>query len=58
MTNYLVRFRHAQKVNEACNGGLISRGIQEHVMEIPYPLHVTGFDAMSENGNKEAEISG
>ena len=28
MTNYLVRFWNAQKVNDACNGSLVSRVVQ------------------------------
>ena len=55
MTDYLVRFRTDQKVNEACNGSLISRGVKEHGMKLLYPLHVTGFDVLSENDNKEEE---
>ena len=27
-------------------------------MKIIYPLHVTGFDALQEDGKKEANISG
>ena len=42
-TDYLVRFRNAQKVNEACNGRLITRGVQEHGMEILFQLHTTVF---------------
>ena len=53
-TDYLVRFRNEQKVNEACNGSLISRGLQEHRMKILYTLYVTGFDALSVNEKKEA----
>ena len=48
-TNYLVRFRNAQKVNEACNGILITKGVQEHGMEILLPLHNTGFDFLKED---------
>ena len=47
-TNYLVRFCNAQKVNEACNGSLISKGVQEHGMKILSPLHNTGFDSLQE----------
>ena len=32
-TDYLVRFRNAQKVNEACYGSLITKGLQEHGMK-------------------------
>ena len=49
-TNYLVRFRNSQKVNEVYNGRLISRGVQEHVIKILYPLNETDFDALSDNG--------
>ena len=42
-TNYLVRFRNAQKVNEACNGRLITKGVQEHGKNIILLLHNTGF---------------
>ena len=57
-TDYLVSFRNAQKANEAFNGSLISRGFQEHEKGIIYLLHVTGFDALSDDGNKEAEEAG
>ena len=56
-TKYLVRFRNYQKVNEACNGILITTGFQEHGMKIIYPLHVTGFDSLKEDYNKEADIA-
>ena len=49
-TNYLVRFRNSQKVNEVYNGRLVSRGVQEHVIKILYPLNETDFDALSDNG--------
>ena len=58
MTDYLVRFLNAQKFNNAFNGNLIPRGIQEHGMKMLYPLHVTGFDALLEDEKYEAEISG
>ena len=54
-TNYPVRFRNAQKVNKVFNMSLILRGFQEHGMNILYPLHVTGFDTMSDDDKKEAE---
>ena len=57
-TDYLVRFRNAQKVNEACNGSLIARGIQEHGMKILFPFHNTGFDYLQEYHNKEADRAG
>ena len=50
--DYLFRLQNAQKVNKACNGRLISRGFQEHGMKILYQLHVTGFDALSDD-NKQ-----
>ena len=50
--------RDAQKVSEGCNGSLISRGVHEHGMHITYPVHVTGFDPLSENDKKEAETEG
>ena len=45
-TDYLVRFRNAQKVNEACNGSLITKGVQEHGVKIIFPLNNTGFDSL------------
>ena len=57
-TDYLVRFRNAQKVNEACNGILITKGVQEHGMKILFPLHNTGFDYLQEDEMKEADKSG
>ena len=57
-TDYLVRFRNAQKVNEACDGSLITKGIQEHGVKIRSPLHNTGFDSLQEGDNKEAEKAG
>ena len=47
-TDYLVRFHNAQKVNEACDGSLITKGVQEHGMKIRFPLHNTGFDSLQE----------
>ena len=43
-TNYLVRFRNSQKVNEACNVSLITKGVQEHGMKILFQFHNTVFD--------------
>ena len=57
-TDYLVRFRNDQKVNEACNTILITKGIKEHGMKILFPLHNTGFDYIQEDEKKEAENSG
>ena len=57
-TNYLVRLLNDQKVNEACDGSLITKGIKEHGMKIIFPLHNTGFDSLQEDEKKEAEKSG
>ena len=57
-TDYLVRFRNAQKVNKACVGSLITKGAQEHGMKIRFSLHNTGFDYLPEDEKKEAEKSG
>ena len=57
-TDYLVRFRNDQKVNEACDGSLINKGVQEHGMKIRSPFHNTGFDSLQEDKKKEAEKSG
>ena len=37
-TDYLVRFRNAQKVNESCNGSLVTKGIQYHGVKILLPF--------------------
>ena len=58
MTEYLVRFLNYLKENEAYNGRLITGGVQEHRMKILYPIHVTVFDSLQDNENKEAEIPG
>ena len=52
-TDYLVRFRNAQKVNEACNGSLTTKGVQEHGTKIIFPLHNTGLDSLQEVDKKE-----
>ena len=57
-TDYLAGFRNAQKVNEACDGSLITKGVEEHSTKIHFPLHNTGFDSLQEEENKEAEKSG
>ena len=57
-TVYMVQLRNYQKVNEACNGSLISRGFQENGMKLVHPLHVTGFYALQYDGKKEAYIPG
>ena len=51
-TDYLVRFCNAQKVNEACNGSLITKGVQEHGMKILFPFHNTRFDSLQEDEKK------
>ena len=53
-TEYLARFPNAQKVNEACNGILITGGVQEHGMKIIFPLNTNGFDFLQEIEKKEA----
>ena len=50
--DYLVRFRNAQKFNEACDGSLITKGVQEHGMNIHFPLHNNGFDSIQEDEKK------
>ena len=57
-TDYLVRSHNAQKVNEACDGSLITKGVQEHGMKICFLLHNTGFDFLQEDKKKEAEKVG
>ena len=57
-TNYLVRFRNAQKVNESCDRSLITKGVQEHGMNIILPLHNTGFESIQEDENNEVEKAG
>ena len=47
-TEYLVRFRNSQKVNESCNKSLITEGVQEHGMKIIFPLQNTVFDSLQE----------
>ena len=57
-TDYLVRFRNAQEANEACNGSLITRGVQEHGMQIIFPYHNNRFDSLQEYDKKEPEKAG
>ena len=45
-THYLVRLRNDQKVNEACDGSLITKGVEEHGTKIISPFHNTGFDSI------------
>ena len=56
--DYLVRFRNAQKVNEACDGILITKFVQEHGMKILFPLHNTVFEYLQEDEKREAEKAG
>ena len=58
ITDYLVRFRNAQKSNESCNGSLITKGVKEHGMKILFPWHNTGFDSLQEYVKKKAEKLG
>ena len=53
-TDFLVRFRNAEKVNEACDRSLITKGVQEHGTKICFPLQNTGFDSLLEDEKKEA----
>ena len=57
-TDYLVRVRIVKKINEACDGSLITMGVKEHGMKIHFPLHNNGFDSLQEDEKKEAENSG
>ena len=57
-TDYLVRLRNAQKVNEACDWSLITKVVQEHGMKIFFPLHNTVFDSLQKYEKKEAEKAG
>ena len=57
-SDYLVRFCNVQKVNGECNGIMITRGVQEHGMEILYPLYVTGFEALQSEKNNEVDLAG
>ena len=54
-TEYLARFHNAQKVNEACDGNLITKGVQEHGMKIRFPLYNAWYDSLQEDEKKEAE---
>ena len=56
-TDYLVRFRNTHTVNSYCNIILITKGVQEHRMNILFPFHNTVFDSLQENEKKEAEKS-
>ena len=54
---YLVIFCNAQKVNQACNGSLISRGFQENGMRILYTLNATGFYNLSDKEKNEEKAA-
>ena len=58
MDDYLVRLRNSQKLNQACNGSLITIVVEEHGMKILKPLHVTGFYAIQEGDKKESKTAG
>ena len=58
ITDYLIRFRNIQRVNEACDGSLITKGVQEHGTNISFPLHNTEFDSLQEYKKEEAEKAG
>ena len=57
-TDNLVKLWNAQKFNEAWNGRLISRGVQEYGMKILYPLHITRFHTLSDNENNNVKTPG
>ena len=42
-TEYLIRFRNTQKVNEACNGSLITRGVYKSMGKI-FHSHISVLD--------------
>ena len=56
-TDYFFKSHNSQKVNEAYNGSLITRGVHDHGMNILFLLHTSGFDLLQENEKKEAEIA-
>ena len=58
ITDYLIRFRNSQRVNEACDGSLITKRVQEHGTNISFPLHNTEFDSLQEDKKKEREKAG
>ena len=57
-TEYLFRFGNDKKVNEFCNGILITKGVQKNGMKILFPFHNNGFDSLQEYEKKEAEKTG
>ena len=50
--DYLDRFRNVQKLNEAFNVILITRGVQENGMKILFPLQVIEFDSLQDDYKK------
>ena len=54
-SDYLRRFRNDQKVNESCDGSLITKGVQEHGIKIRSPLNNSGFDSLQEDEKNEEE---
>ena len=57
-TDYLGRFWYSQKFNEACNGILITRGVQDHGMNILFPFKNNGFYYLQYDKKKGAEKAG
>ena len=57
-TDYLVRFRNAQKVNESCDGSLITKGVQKHGIKIIFSLNNNGFDSLQKDEKKGTEKEG
>ena len=53
-TDYLVRFLNSQKLNEACNVRLITKGIQDHVVNILFSLQNNLFGSLQEDEKKGA----
>ena len=43
-TDYLVRLRKSENFNEACNGSLTKKGVQDHGIKVIFPLHTSIFD--------------
>ena len=54
----MVRFHNYQKFNEACDGSLITKGVQYHGMNIRFQFKNNGFDYLQEDDKKEAEKAG
>ena len=52
-TDYLVRFRNAQKFNESYNGSLITNGLQEYGIKILFQLQNTVFYYLPEDEKRE-----